>query len=56
MYKRQGMFRYGYGNAISVVFIAICLLATVLLNKAFADRSEGKEAKRLARAEKKAHA
>lgn len=57
LYKQAfGMFRYGYGNAISVVFIAICLLATVLLNKAFADRSEGKEAKRRARSEKKAHA
>ena len=33
-------FRYGYGNAIGVIFIIICLLATVFLNKVFADRSE----------------
>ncbi len=31
-------FRYGYGNAIGVVFIIICLLVTVFLNKAFADK------------------
>ncbi len=31
-------FRYGYGNAIGVVFIIICLLATVFLNKLFADK------------------
>lgn len=31
-------FKYGYGNAISVVFIIICLLATVFLNKIFEER------------------
>ncbi|MGN0204300.1 MAG: carbohydrate ABC transporter permease [Coprococcus sp.] len=31
-------YRYGYGNAIGVVFIIICLLATVFLNKIFEDR------------------
>ncbi|MDO5541101.1 MAG: sugar ABC transporter permease [Eubacteriales bacterium] len=31
-------FKYGYGNAISVVFIIICLLATVVLNKIFEER------------------
>lgn len=31
-------FRYGYGNAIGVVFIVICLVVTVFLNKLFADR------------------
>lgn len=31
-------FRYGYGNSISVVFIVICLLATVVLNKVFAEK------------------
>ncbi len=31
-------FRYGYGNALSVVFIIICLVATVVLNKAFAEK------------------
>ncbi len=33
-------FRYGYGNAIGVIFIIICLLATVLLNRIFADKKE----------------
>lgn len=37
-------FRYGYGNAIGVIFIIICLLATVLLNKIFEER-EGKPRK-----------
>lgn len=31
-------FQYGYGNAIGVVFIIICLIVTVGLNKLFADR------------------
>lgn len=31
-------YRYGYGNAISVIFIIICLLATVVLNKIFQER------------------
>ncbi|MFQ9514318.1 MAG: carbohydrate ABC transporter permease [Eubacterium sp.] len=35
-------FKYGYGNAIGVVFIIICLIATVVLNKVFADRDEVK--------------
>lgn len=33
-------FKYGYGNAISVVFIIICLLTTVVCNKVFAERRE----------------
>lgn len=33
-------FKYGYGNAIGVVFIVICLAATVILNKIFEDRDE----------------
>ena len=33
-------FRYGYGNSISVVFIIMCLLATLILNRIFKDRSE----------------
>ncbi len=32
-------FRYGYGNAIGVVFIIICLLATVFLNWVFEERN-----------------
>ncbi len=35
-------YKYGYGNAIGVVFIIICLLATVLLNTIFRDRDEVK--------------
>ncbi len=31
-------YKYGYGNAIGVVFIIICLLVTVILNKIFEDR------------------
>ncbi len=31
-------FRYGYGNAISVIFVIICLIATVVLNKIFQER------------------
>ena len=31
-------FKYGYGNAIGVIFILICLLATVFLNKVFEER------------------
>lgn len=33
-------YKYGYGNAIGVVFIIICLLATVLLNWIFRDRED----------------
>ena len=31
-------FKYGYGNAIGVIFIIICLLATVVMNKIFEER------------------
>lgn len=31
-------FRYGYGNAIGVIFIIICLVVTVVLNKIFKER------------------
>lgn len=31
-------FKYGYGNAIGVVFIIICLIVTVVLNKIFEER------------------
>lgn len=33
-------YKYGYGNSISVVFIIICLVATVALNKIFEERDE----------------
>lgn len=39
-------FKYGYGNAIGVVFIIICLISTVLLNKIFAER-EGKRVRKI---------
>lgn len=35
-------YKYGYGNAIGVVFILICLAATVALNKVFEDRDDRK--------------
>lgn len=31
-------FKYGYGNAIGVVFILICLLANVIMNRVFRER------------------
>ncbi len=31
-------FKYGYGNAIGVVFIVICLLVTVMLNRIFREK------------------
>jgi len=31
-------YRYGYGNAISVVFVIICIVATQVLNRAFRER------------------
>lgn len=33
-------YRYGYGNAIGVIFIAICLITTVVLNRVF--KEDGK--------------
>lgn len=41
-------YRYGYGNAIGVIFIIICLIVTVALNKAFEDR-EARPVKRVRR-------
>ena len=40
-------FRYGYGNAIGVVFIIICLISTVRLNWIFKDRDERKVRRKL---------
>ncbi|MGN0157301.1 MAG: carbohydrate ABC transporter permease [Lachnospiraceae bacterium] len=39
-------FKYGYGNAIGVVFIVICVLVTVLLNWIFRDKKEACEVAR----------
>lgn len=33
-------FKYGYGNAIGVVFIIICLIVTVALNKIFREKKQ----------------
>ena len=33
-------YKYGYGNAISVAFILICLASTVVLNRLFAEKGE----------------
>lgn len=39
LYKQAfSSFKYGYGNAISVVFIVICLTITVILNKLFQEK------------------
>ena len=47
LYKQAfGSYKYGYGNAISVVFIIICLVSTVIINKLFAERKEKKEVKK----------
>ncbi|MDF2539620.1 MAG: binding-protein-dependent transport system inner rane component [Herbinix sp.] len=41
LYKQAfSSFRYGYGNAISVVFVAICIIATQVLNVIFREREE----------------
>ncbi len=41
LYKQAfNSYKYGYGNAISVLFIIICLISTVVLNKIFAEREE----------------
>lgn len=40
LYKQAfNSFRYGYGNTISVAFIVICLVATVVLNKIFQEKN-----------------
>lgn len=40
LYKQAfGSYKYGYGNAISVIFILICLTATVVLNKVFKEKA-----------------
>ena len=35
-------YKYGYGNAIGVIFIIVCLIVTVLLDKVFAEREPRK--------------
>lgn len=45
-------YKYGYGNAIGVIFIIICLCATVILNKIFEERDvwDVKKKKKIGRA------
>lgn len=39
LYKQAfSAYNYGYANSISVIFIIICLVATVILNKIFAEK------------------
>ncbi|MFI3214817.1 MAG: sugar ABC transporter permease [Eubacteriales bacterium] len=39
LYKQAfNSYKYGYGNAIGVIFIFICLIATVVLNKIFEEK------------------
>lgn len=39
LYKQAfNSYKYGYGNAISVIFVIICLAATVVMNKVFAEK------------------
>ena len=39
LYKQAfSAFRYGYGNSISVIFVFICILATVVLNRIFKEK------------------
>ncbi len=41
LYKQAfNSYKYGYGNAISVAFVCICLLATVIMNRVFADKEK----------------
>lgn len=44
-------YKYGYGNAIGVIFIIICLVVTVALNKLFEER-EDRPAKRARRSKR----
>lgn len=40
LYKQAfSAYKYGYGNAISVIFIIICLISTVVLNKVFEEKT-----------------
>lgn len=40
LYKQAfSAYKYGYGNAISVIFIIICLISTVVLNKVFEEKA-----------------
>lgn len=39
LYKQAfNSYKYGYGNAISVIFIGICLVSTVIMNRLFAEK------------------
>ena len=39
LYKQAfSSFKYGYGSAISVAFVVVCLLATLIMNRVFAEK------------------
>lgn len=39
LYKQAfSSFRYGYGNAISVIFVLICIVVNIILNRVFRDK------------------
>lgn len=39
LYKQAfSSYRYGYGNALSIVFVFVCILATVILNRIFKEK------------------
>lgn len=39
LYKQAfNSYKYGYGNSISVIFVIVCLVATVVLNKIFSEK------------------
>ncbi|BCJ99908.1 carbohydrate ABC transporter permease [Anaerocolumna chitinilytica] len=41
LYKQAfSSFQYGYGNSISVAFVSICIIATIILNRIFKEKAE----------------
>jgi raffinose/stachyose/melibiose transport system permease protein len=41
LYKQAfSSFKYGYGNSISVAFVSICILSTIILNRIFKEKAE----------------
>jgi raffinose/stachyose/melibiose transport system permease protein len=40
LYKQAfSSFKYGYGNSISVAFVSICILSTIILNRIFKEKA-----------------
>lgn len=41
LYKQAfSSFQYGYGNSISVAFVSICIITTIILNRIFKEKAE----------------